>query len=93
MKAFLLEKRIHNVYNDEGEVIHQEKFELNMESSGTNRYFSFIQYILNIIENGGVFIVGEMSASLHPILTKFIVDLFQGKKNREAQKEQEQAIA
>ena len=25
------------------------------------------------------------SAGLHPILTKFIVDLFQGKKNREAQ--------
>ena len=78
-------KTIHNVYNDEGEVIRQEKFELNMESSGTNRYFSFIQYILNIIEEGGVFIVDEMSARLHPILTKFIVDLFQGKKNREAQ--------
>ena len=53
---------------------------MNMESSGTNRYFSFIQYILNIIEEGGVFIVDEMSARLHPILTKFIVDLFQGKR-------------
>ena len=78
-------KTIHNVYNDKGEVIREEKFELNMESSGTNRYFSFIQYILNIIENGGVFIVDEMSARLHPILTKFIVDLFQGKMNKEAQ--------
>lgn len=27
----------------------------------------------------------EMSARLHPILTKFIVDLFQGKMNKEAQ--------
>lgn len=78
-------KTIHNVYNDEGKVIRQEKFELNMESSGTNRYFSFIQYILNIIEKGGVFIADEMSSRLHPILTKFIVDLFQGKKNRDAQ--------
>ena len=78
-------KTIHNVYNDAGEVIRKEKFELNMESSGTNRYFSFIQYILNIIEEGGVFIVDEMSARLHPILTKFIVDLFQGKMNKEAQ--------
>lgn len=78
-------KTIHNVYNDEGKVIRQEKFELNMESSGTNRYFSFIQYILNIIEEGGVFIADEMSSRLHPILTKFIVDLFQGKKNRDAQ--------
>ena len=78
-------KTIHNVYNDTGEIIREEKFELNMESSGTNRYFSFIQYILNIIEDGGVFIVDEMSARLHPILTKFIVDLFQGKMNKEAQ--------
>ncbi len=78
-------KTIHNVYNDAGEIIRVEKFDLNMESSGTNRYFSFIQYILNIIENGGVFIVDEMSARLHPILTKFIVDLFQGKMNKEAQ--------
>ena len=78
-------KTIHNVYNEEGKIIRKEKFELNMESSGTNRYFSFIQYILNIIEDGGVFIVDEMSARLHPILTKFIVDLFQGSMNKEAQ--------
>lgn len=78
-------KTIHNVYNDAGEVVREEKFELNMESSGTNRYFSLIQYILNVIEDGGVFIVDEMSARLHPILTKFIVDLFQGKMNKEAQ--------
>lgn len=73
------------MYNDAGEVVREEKFELNMESSGTNRYFSLIQYILNVIEDGGVFIVDEMSARLHPILTKFIVDLFQGKMNKEAQ--------
>ena len=78
-------KTIHSVYNDKGEVIREEKFELSMESSGTNRYLSFIQYILNIIEEGGIFIVDEMSARLHPILTKFIVDLFQGKMNKEAQ--------
>lgn len=78
-------KTIHNVYNDEGEIIREEEFELNMESSGTNRYFSFIQYVLDIIEDGGVFIVDELSARLHPILTKFIVDIFQGKRNKEAQ--------
>lgn len=78
-------KTLHKVYNDKGEMIREEKFDLNMESSGTNRYFSFIQYILNVIEEGGVFIVDELSARLHPILTKFIVDLFQGKRNQEAQ--------
>lgn len=78
-------KTIHNVYNEKGDVIREEKFELNMESSGTIRYFSFIQYILNMIEDGGVFIVDEMSARLHPILIKFIVDLFQSEMNKKAQ--------
>lgn len=78
-------KTIHNVFDDQGNIVGQEKFELNMESSGTNRYFSFIQYILNIIEVGGVFIVDELSARLHPVLTKFIVDLFQGSMNKNAQ--------
>lgn len=78
-------KTIHNVYNDNGEVVRQEKFDLSLESSGTIRYFSFIQAILNIIEIGGVFVVDEMSARLHPILTKFIIDLFQEKKNKKTQ--------
>lgn len=78
-------KTIHNVYNDNGEVVRQEKFDLSLESSGTIRYFSFIQSILNIIEIGGVFVVDEMSARLHPILTKFIIDLFQEKKNKKTQ--------
>lgn len=78
-------KTIHDVYDDNGNVVRQEKFDLNMESSGTNRYFSFIQYVLSVIEEGGVFIVDEISARLHPILTKFIVDLFQSKMNKKAQ--------
>ncbi len=78
-------KTVHNVYNDKGEVVREEKFDIKMESSGTIRYFSFIQYILNMIEDGGVFIVDEMSARLHPILTKFIVDLYQSKRNKKAQ--------
>lgn len=78
-------KSVHEVYDESGNVVRKEEFDLDMESSGTIRYFSFIQYILNIIDDGGVFIVDEMSARLHPILTKFIVDLFQSKMNESAQ--------
>ncbi len=78
-------KTIHDVYDASGKVVRQEEFDLDMESSGTIRYFSFIQRIFNIIENGGVFIVDELSARLHPILTKFIVDVFEGKMNQKAQ--------
>ena len=78
-------KTLHDVHNREGKIIRKEQFDLNMESSGTIRYFSFIQYVLNMIEYGGVFIVDELSARLHPVLTKFIVDLFQSKRNSKAQ--------
>lgn len=78
-------KTIHNIYDDDGVVTGQAAFDFNLESSGTNRYFSFIQYVLNMIEKGGVFIVDELSARLHPVLTKFIVDLFQAETNKKAQ--------
>lgn len=78
-------KTLHNKYDSCGKIIGQEEFSMEMESSGTIRYFSFIQYILNIIERGGVFVVDEMSARLHPILAKFIVDLFQSEENKKAQ--------
>lgn len=78
-------KTIHDVYNDDGQVVRKELFDIRMESSGTIRYFSFIQYILNMMESGGVFIVDELSARLHPILTKFIIDLYQSEKNTRAQ--------
>lgn len=78
-------KTLHDVYNDTGEIVRQEEFDIQAESSGTIRYFSFIQYILNMMDNGGVFIVDEISARLHPVLTKFIVDLYQSEKNKKAQ--------
>lgn len=78
-------KTVHNVYDNNGNILKEEKFDLELESSGTIRYFSFIQYILNMLDKGGVFIVDEMTARLHPILTKFIVDLYQSEKNTKAQ--------
>ena len=38
-------KTIHDVYDASGKVVRQEEFDLDMESSGTIRYFSFIQRI------------------------------------------------
>ena len=78
-------KTVHKVFDVEGNTIGEKEFNLEMESSGTIRYFSFIQYILNMMKNGGVFVVDEISARLHPVLTKFIIDLFQSEKNNKAQ--------
>jgi AAA15 family ATPase/GTPase len=78
-------KTTHNVYDNSGDIIDTKCFDLKQESSGTLRFLSYIQVIIMMIENGGVFIVDEMSAKLHPLLTKFIVDLFQEKSNKKAQ--------
>ena len=78
-------KTLHNIYDEKNKVVDTKKFELSYESSGTLRFISFIQQILEIIETGGVFIVDELSSRLHPILTKFIVELFTSSDNKKGQ--------
>lgn len=78
-------KTVHDVYNDEGDVIGQKLFDLHQESTGTLRFLSYIQNVIDMVEKGGVFIVDEMSARLHPLLTKLIVDIFQSSYNKKAQ--------
>ncbi len=78
-------KTIHNVYNNTGKIVDKKFFNLRQESSGTLRFLSYIQGILEMIEHGGVFIIDEMSARLHPLLTKFIIDMFQESSNEKAQ--------
>lgn len=74
-------KTIHPVFNSNGVRVESKSFELAQKSSGTLRFLSFIQEVLILLERGGVFVIDELSARLHPLLTKFIVDLFQSDRN------------
>lgn len=74
-------KTVHPIYDDNGNKIGEKVFDIHQESSGTIRFLSYIQYIVQLIEEGGVFIVDELSSRLHPLLTKFIVDIFQSELN------------
>lgn len=78
-------KTVHDVYNANGEVVGEKEFGLNQESTGTIRFLGYIQNVIEMINRGGIFIVDEMSARLHPLLTKLIVDIFQSSKNESAQ--------
>lgn len=78
-------KTVHNIYNENGEIVGEKEFGLNQESTGTLRFLGYIQNVIEMINRGGVFIVDEMSARLHPLLTKLIVDIFQASKNESAQ--------
>lgn len=78
-------RTVHDIYNDQGAIIGERLFDLRQESTGTLRFLAYIQNIIEMIENGGVFIVDEMSARLHPLLTKLIVDIFSSSQNQKAQ--------
>jgi len=78
-------KTIHNIFDDKGNPCGQRYFDIFQESTGTLRFLSYIQSIVDMTEEGGIFIVDEMSARLHPLLTKLIIDIFQSSTNTKAQ--------
>jgi AAA15 family ATPase/GTPase len=54
-----------------------ELFEINREESdGTRRIFDFFPALLMLANQESIFVIDEIDRSLHPILTKNIVDLF-----------------
>lgn len=78
-------RTIHDVYDNHGNITGQRLFDLQQESTGTLRFLSYIQEVIRMTEKGGVFVVDEISARLHPLLTKLIIDIFQDSKNTKAQ--------
>ncbi len=78
-------RTVHDIYDGSGNIVGEKLFDLSQESTGTLRFLTYIQNIIDMISNGGVFIVDEMSARLHPLLTKLIVDIFCSNHNKQAQ--------
>ena len=78
-------RTVHNIYDENGNIVGEKIFDLRQESTGTLRFLAYIQNIIEMVSNGGVFIVDEMSARLHPLLTKLIVDTFCSSQNKKAQ--------
>lgn len=67
----------HYIYNQENEKIGTEKFSKDkMESEGTKKVISLSGPIFYTLKNGGILIVDELDAKLHPLLTRNIVLLF-----------------
>ena len=78
-------KSVHAMFTTDGNLVGSTEFGLFKESSGTLRFLAYIQRIIEIQESGGIFIVDELSDKLHPLLTKFIIDIFQSEENQSAQ--------
>lgn len=78
-------RAVHDIYDNNGNIIGEKSFHLQQESTGTLRFLSYIQNIIDVVSDGGIFIVDEISARLHPLLTKLIVDIFCSSQNKNAQ--------
>ncbi len=66
----------HRFMNDEGR---EEHFQLLMEqeSAGTQRFFSRIGGWLQALEDGALLVVDEIEDSLHPLLTRRLIEMVQ----------------
>ncbi|AFM03839.1 hypothetical protein Fleli_1411 [Bernardetia litoralis DSM 6794] len=68
-------------YNENNSFVGLEEFSMdNDESSGTRKYFALATPILDVLQKGLVLFVDELDASLHPNLTKKIIELFHSKE-------------
>ena len=66
----------HRVIGADGSVEHFQLL-MDQESSGTQRFFSRIGGWLQALENGALLVVDEIEDSLHPLLTKRLIEMVQ----------------
>ncbi|MGR7976565.1 AAA family ATPase [Bacillus velezensis] len=57
----------------------------NNESQGTIKLLSISAPIIDTIENGRTLIIDELDAKFHPLITQFIIEMFNSDKNKNAQ--------
>lgn len=68
---------VHNVRDEKGKVVRDEKFlESVMESEGSKKMIEISGPIFDTLLNGKILMIDELDAKLHPILTRHIVKLF-----------------
>ncbi len=75
----------HNKFDLKEKKIGTIKFNLGEESDGTQKFFERLGPIIDTLENGSILFIDEFDNSLHPYLTKFIVDLFEKNNPKNAQ--------
>lgn len=49
---------------------------LSEESSGTQKMFCLFEYFTDCLENGSVLFIDELDAKLHPLLLRYIINIF-----------------
>ena len=53
---------------------------LELESNGTRKMFHLFDFFMDALRNGMVLFIDELDAKLHPLLTRYIINLFHNTK-------------
>ncbi|MDR1983928.1 MAG: ATP-binding protein [Prevotellaceae bacterium] len=70
-------KTTHRKYDKKNNPVGNVEFEMrSQESSGTNKIFNISGPIFDVLNDGGVLVIDELDASLHPLLTLAVTKLF-----------------
>jgi len=81
-RAGSLIKTLHDKFSAEWEKVGQVEFDLlSSESGGTIRFVGLLAPIVETLEQGGVLVVDELDARMHPLMTRFLVNLFHSSTN------------
>ena len=74
-------KNAHDIYmthlNQRGQPI---ELPFTWESDGTQRFFEFLGPIIDTLEKGMILVVDELHNHFHPMMTKYIIQLFHNKQ-------------
>ena len=72
---------IHQKFDEDNQFIENVEFSLREnESLGTKKFFALSAPILDTLKIGKVLIIDEIDASLHPLLTQYIIAMFHNKE-------------
>lgn len=79
-KTMISLKTIHKVFDEDGIESGIVEFDARrQESSGTNKMIDLSGPIFDTLKDGGLLVIDELDAKLHPLLTLSIIKLFQNK--------------
>jgi len=68
---------LHKKYDQDQQFTEYESFNMNKnESQGTLKLFSLLGPVIESLLNGHVLVIDELDSRLHPLLTNFIIKLF-----------------
>ncbi|MEE3718825.1 AAA family ATPase, partial [Tumidithrix elongata RA019] len=75
MTAILATHKYYDIERKESSIPIGLDMQLN-ESEGTNKLFAMAGHLIDSLENGKIFLIDELDARLHPLMTREIISLF-----------------